>query len=640
MTVCDILNKIFLPISCMMPYFARVCLLLILLGGGCFRISEAQEIRPFKAVFHPIISQQKTDEAYLTTLRIDIPEGYYLYAQKTGPELPASAATTVTKSSAPEKTDPYFGTVRIYDHEHPAVFTIRQPNAQDRYLLKAQGCQENVICYPPEEWLVSVAAGGPVDNPMAQKNAATIPGVPRPRDNNFLRTRIRPGTTADSNPKAAQELSPARTTTVAASSSAPAISAHRDISAVTARLNRSYWLTLPWLVLLGIGVSFTACIYPLIPIVTSLVVGSDTSRRRAYALIAVYVLAMAAAMAVLGAIFGHFRINIQIVLQQPPVVITVAAFFALLSVSMFGLFTLRAPAFFGGAIDRILRRQSSGSFAGAAVMGALSMLVVSPCATPVLTALLLYTTQTTPVEGALALFSFGLGSGLPLFLFAGVLRRFMPRAGTWMIAIKHVFAFLLLAVAVWLSGRILPPFSTLILWAFYAFAIAFFVAKKARIFGRGFFRRALCGVAVITGLALVFQAFDQKYGNAPDGQPKTRFQTINDAETLTRVIAQSRQTVIVDFTADWCIVCRIQEKEIWRNPRFNTALQDYRLIKVDVTDFTPAHRALFRTLDIVGPPAVLFYPAGGELESPAKTVIGALSADTFASLVQNFASGG
>lgn len=629
----------------MIRFFSRVCLLFILLGGGFFRIAGTQEIRPFKAVFQPVITQEKTGEGYRTTVRIDVPEGYYLYAHKTGPELSASAAATVTKSPSLEKTDPYFGTVRIYDHEHPAVFTIRQPKVQDRYLLKAQGCQEDVICYPPEQWFLSVAAGGPVDSEMARENAAVVPGVSRPGDKDFLRPRVDPVVAANTNPAATRQLPPARTATNAAPSIPPTVSADRGTSAVGTRLNRTYWLTLPWLILLGIGVSFTACIYPLIPIVTSLVVGRNASRRRGYALIATYVLAMAAAMAVLGAVFGYFRINLQVILQTPLIATVAAVFFALLALSMFDLFSLSAPAFLQGTIDRISRRQSAGSFAGAAVMGALSVLVVSPCATPVLTALLLYTTQTTPFKGALALFCFGFGSGLPLFLFASVLRRFMPRAGNWMIAIKRFFAFLLLAVAVWLFGRILPAPGAWLLWALYALGIAVFLERKTRRESdHGFFARYSCGVALIASIVFALQAMQgwlPMQGGAPNEyQRQPRFETSDDAPTLARVIANSRQKVIVDFTADWCIACRIQEREIWHNPRFADALKNYRLVKVDVSTFTPAHRALFQKLDLVGPPAVLFYHAGSALENPAKTAIGELSADAFASLLQNFASGG
>ena len=623
-------------------HFSRVCLLSIFLGGVFLQNTGAEEIRPFKSVFQPTITQVKTSDGYLSTVRIAIPEEYYLYTEKTALDLPASAVATVTKSAAEEKNDPYFGKVRIYDHEHPAVFTIRQPNAQDRYLLKAQGCYENVICYPPEEWLLSVKAGGPVEDRTAGSEAdgEATGEIFRARGQDFLHARIAP--LVEASEQGATGQASVITQTATAAAAVAAVATNDDAATVAARLDRNYWLSLPWLVLLGVGVSFTACVYPLLPIVTSLVVGRHASRYRSYALIATYVLAMAAAMALLGAVFGYFRLNLQVVLQTPSVAVIVALFFALLSLSLFDVFSLRAPTFLQGAIDRVAQRQSTGSFLGATVMGAVSVLVVSPCATPVLTALLLYTTQTTPLKGAIALFCFGLGSGLPLFVFASVLRRFMPRAGNWMIVIKRLFAFLLLAVALWLLARLLPPSGAWLLWTLYALAIVLFVAKKTARSRRGFFTRALCGALLIAAITFTLQASWISLpgqGVTPDSQRRLPFQAIDDVQALDHLLAASKQTVIVEFTADWCVTCRVWEKEIWHNPRFAADLQNYHLVKVDVTDFTPAHRELFRELRLVGPPAVLFYRAGGDLRSPAKKVIGTVSADAFAALLHSNSSG-
>ena len=157
---------------------------------------------------------------------------------------------------------------------------------------------------------------------------------------------------------------------------------------------------------------------------------------------------MGAAMGLLGAVFGIFQINLQVILQKPWITVLVALLFAGLSLSLFDVYTLQTPRWLQKPVDKLNRKQQSGSYTGAAAMGALSILVVSPCATPILTALLLFTTQTTPLKGATALFFFGLGTGLPLLLFAGAFRKFLPKAGAWMDNVKKGFAFALLAIAI------------------------------------------------------------------------------------------------------------------------------------------------------------------------------------------------
>ncbi|MBV7434730.1 protein-disulfide reductase DsbD [Cardiobacteriaceae bacterium TAE3-ERU3] len=546
--------------------------------------SNGDDILPIEAAF---VTEVTPDQQ----ISITMPDGYYVYKDSLTLSNAGQDLTSRTQFPAAEShEDPFRGAQDVY-HGQLILTPPELPEYPATITLSLQGCAEGKICYPPDSRELLLNAS----TPIAGTNAAAA--------------------------------TPANTASTA-------LASNSDDSDIAAKLAANYWTTLPLIFLLGIALSFTACIYPLIPIVTSLVVGKNSTTGRSYGLIGIYVLFMGLAMAALGAIFGLFQINLQVVLQTPWITALVAAFFALLALSLFDVFTLQAPAWLQTHIDKLNRRQQSGSFIGAAVMGALSVLVVSPCATPVLTALLLFSAQTTPFKGALALFLFGIGTGLPLLLFAGALRRFMPRAGTWMNVIKKGFAFALLAIAVWLVARILPTGWALLIWAGYSVLFASFVFPLEGIsvrFAR--MRFALASAALIAALLLGQRATNDLLGNPHNAAAvqaeHASFTMVNDATTVSEIISASDKPVILDFYADWCIACKVWERDIWTNAAFATPLADYTLLKVDVTDFTDKHKQLFQELNLVGPPAVLIYPPHGDFTQPEQRIIGEIPADSF-----------
>lgn len=354
-------------------------------------------------------------------------------------------------------------------------------------------------------------------------------------------------------------------------------------------------------------------------------VGKNTPTRRAHGLILTYILGMGGAMALLGAIFGLFQINLQALLQRPIIVLFVAGFFALLALSMFDLYTLQAPRWLQRRTDTLNRQQKAGSYTGAAIMGALSILVVSPCATPVLTALLLYTAQTTPLKGALALFTFGFGTGLPLLLFASAFRQILPKAGNWMTNIKRLFGFLMLGIALWLITRILNGWLYWSAWAAYALGIAVYIDQHAN--GKPL-ARYLAGAALLAAIFCITQ-INTPTQSLPTA-PTASFREVKTLSELETAIATSNRPTIVDFTADWCAACKVWESEIWHNARFTEALAPYNLIKIDVTRYTNEDKALFTRLNLVGPPVVIFYAPHSAIDSPADKIIGETKADDFA----------
>ena len=692
---------------------------------------------PAEEVFKPEIHQSATADGYRTEVTIRFPDGYYLYADKTSL---SGADGEETRTPAEAKDDPYLGPVQVW--HHAPTITVNHHDRAETFTLKAQGCEENVICYPPTTWTLQVpaaelaatapaeaAAASPVAEAAAEAADSASPSLfqtPKdmilPEDQAFLVKAEADGkgmlhvhyqmpdgyylyrhslkAELDGKPLALplpqgeihqdeflgkQEIyrhelrfslpqpqgnaltlhlqgcaeglicypplqrqfhfdahsaqAGTLTTTVAQADAAtapadnpaevpaamPAASDSAE-SGIVQKLNDNFLIALPLVLLLGIGVSFTACIYPLVPIVTSLVVGKDTSTARAYRLISVYVLAMGAAMGLLGAVFGIFQINLQVILQKPWITVLVALLFAGLSLSLFDVYTLQTPRWLQKPVDKLNRKQQSGSYTGAAAMGALSILVVSPCATPILTALLLFTTQTTPLKGATALFFFGLGTGLPLLLFAGAFRKFLPKAGAWMDNVKKGFAFALLAIATYLVTRIMPLGWALAVWTLYALLFATYI------YGEGKLRRFLAGVGLTVAIALGTQSAAQFF--APPAmtvaQQGIHFRELHSKAEIAAALAASDKPVFLDFYADWCVACKKWEANIWHNPRFAAALADYTLLKIDVTDFDDTHKAIFNELGLVGPPAVLRYPPHGQLAAPQEKIIGELEADAFA----------
>jgi len=464
-----------------------------------------------------------------------------------------------------------------------------------------QGCAEAGLCYPPQTRLVTFDPEGVV----------TGSGVALGWDG--------------------------ATSVTATSTSTGALSA----GGLTDRLlAEQKLLTIALFLLLGIGLVFTPCVLPMIPIMSALVMGDPRpSPKRALAVALAYVGAMAltyASAGVLAASLGAAG-NIQAALQQPGLLTGFALLFVLLGLAMTGLFNLQMPSAMAGWVYGVQDRIRRGSLGAAAAIGSLSALVVSPCITAPLAGALLYVSVTGDVfTGFAALLALGFGMGAPLILVAVGGARWLPKSGPWMAEVKILFGVILWGVAIWLLSRWLPPTLSFALWGALAFGYGSWLL--------GLWQRPWQRPRAVTlslAVALMSYGVGAGWGVSQGHQnplqpwqaplPAAPFVKINDVEQLQaqqRRAAALGQPMMLDFSADWCISCQVMERRIFEQPDIQEALAHYHWVQLDVTAFTPAHQALFDQYQLVGPPAVLFFDINGEWQTQ-RTIYGEVNKRQF-----------
>jgi thiol:disulfide interchange protein DsbD len=541
--------------------------------------------------------------------------GYYLYRHRLAFELEAAGEARLEGVTIPpgeERTDEYFGDVEVYYDD--LVVPLELPSGlPEGALLKVeyQGCADAGLCYPPEtRW---VALSGP--------EAGSIHARPPA-------------------PVAAQ---------AAAGPAATAAGPVTEEGRLAALLGGDdLTMALALFLLAGIGLAFTPCVLPMVPILSSIIAGEpDVTRRRAALLSAVYVLAMALTYALLGTLVGFFggALNLHGWLQSPPVLVVFALLFVLLSLSMFGYYELQLPASLRERLER--RSGSGGRLTGVAVMGVFSSLLVSPCVSAPLAGALVYISSTgDAVLGGGALFALALGMGVPLMVVGVGGGALLPRAGAWMNAVKAGFGVLLLGVAVWLLERVLPGPVTLVLWA--ALAIGSGVALGALDFaprsGIARVRKAAGAMLLVWGVLLLVGAASGAVdplrplgtlaaaGDDASGEGMPRFTAVDDLAEVRSGIRQAtaaEQPVLLDLYADWCISCKIMERNVFPQPAVRELMGRFELLRADVTANAPRHRELLAHYDLFGPPSLLFFTPEGDELRPFR-LQGEIGADDFA----------
>lgn len=402
----------------------------------------------------------------------------------------------------------------------------------------------------------------------------------------------------------------------------------------------------------GLLLALTPCVFPMVPILSGLIVGQgrQLTTARAFTLSLVYVLAMSAAFTVAGIVVGLTGQNVQALLQHPWVIGLVALIFALLAASMFGLYEIRVPATLQTRLATLGDRSPRGTLTGAAVMGLLSALIVSPCVTAPLVGALLYIAHTGDAWlGGFALFALGMGMGAPLVAFGTSAGRLLPKAGRWMDSVKAVSGFIMLGIAVWMLERILPPAITLALWGLLLlFAGVWFGAFDALRAEPTAWHRLRKGLALVIALwgaaALVGAAAggrdllqplkgigftgDDTVAN-PTGSALP-FRAIKGVAGLETALAELEgRPAMLDVYADWCVSCKELESYTFTAPAVRAALAGAVLLRADVTKNDEADRELLAKLGLFGPPAILFYGRDGAERSDYR-LVGFAPAERFA----------
>lgn len=549
-----------------------------------------------------------------------IADGYYLYKRqfKVMPVVGKLGAIDFPQGDI--KDDPNFGRVVVYHHAVTLRVPVMQPAAGGpvRFKVIYQGCAESGLCYAPLTRTVSVDVPPAAAAPATASGSAGSPG---------------PG------------------------SGASATTSEQSRLAGLVQHANPFWFVAVFFGL-GILLSFTPCVLPMIPILAGIIGGEseNISTRRAMTLSLVYVLSMALVYTGLGVAAGFAGTGLQALFQAPWIITLFAAIFVLLAGGLFGFYELRPPSGLTNRIAALSGRQRGGTWIGVVFMGALSALIVSPCvAAPLAGALIVIGQAGEPVRGGIALFALALGMGAPLVVYGTFAGRLLPRAGNWMTAIQRLLGVAMLAYAVWLLSRIIPGPLTLVLYGLVGLVAAVFLGLFGRLSeGAGAasrLARALAVAVCVWALALLvggaaggrdpLQPLAPLAGMSTGGQAAVEasglnYQEVKSVEGLQMALADAArqgQPVMVDFYADWCTSCLEMEHTTLRDPGVRSALGHFRLLKVDVTEDSPDGRALMKHYGLYGPPAYIFYDAQGR-RLQGDTVVGFEKAVPFMRHVQ------
>ncbi|MCH8477626.1 MAG: protein-disulfide reductase DsbD [Wenzhouxiangella sp.] len=551
-----------------------------LIGTGSGALPDEQAFR-----FEAIAANAGTLLVRFTAL----PE-YYLYRHAFAFSV-ADEDISVVRTDLPPgeaKHDEFFGDTEVFIGEVEIPLHLSRPAGPARSITLVadfQGCWEGGICYPPLQRSLSV------DLPASDRDIRPVDGV-------------------DSRPAAA-----------------PVAEQDRLAQA----LSGTPLLALSLFLLAGILLAFTPCVFPMVPILSGLIAGEGDrmTTGRAFRLSLVYVLAMALVYTAFGVIAGMFGQNLQALFQHPVILSAFAGLFVLLSLAMFGFYELQLPSSWQTRLNEWSNRAEGGTLIGAAIMGAVSALVVGPCVAPALMGALIYIGQTgDAVLGGAALFSMAIGMGIPLVIWGTSAGRLLPRAGAWMNAVKAVFGVGLLALAIWMLERVVPSAVTMLLWGALAIACAVYLGALTRLPPEvPGWRKLWQGLGVMLLVFGVIQFVGAlsggndwlrplnhlRGGAAGSGEQLPSFRTLDSLAELQTAIATAPGPVFLDFYADWCVDCVRMQRRTFPDPQVAAAMSEFSLLKVDVTAYTADHQEILGHFGLIGPPAYLFFRDDREL---------------------------
>jgi thiol:disulfide interchange protein DsbD len=552
-------------------------------------------------------------DAQTLTVRWLVHKDYYLYKDKMSISAEGASIANIAYPNATLKNDEFFGQVSIYDRSVEVLLSLTDISSGKVTLnIGYQGCWKGGVCYPPQQANYSISLPGSEANNAAndptsgEEEANTLPAAFEQMNNEEL---------------TAQEL-----------------------------FQKGGLALFIGAFLAGLALSYTPCIYPMVPILSGIIVGQkdSPSTLKAVLMSLVFVLSMSIAYGLIGATAGYFGagVNIQAILQTPWVLVLFGLIFVFLAFSMFGYYDIQLPKKLQSKITQISNKQNGGSFIGVAIMGFLSALIIGPCVTPFLATALSYViADGSATKGAIGLFAMGLGMGVPLIIICGWGINALPKSGLWMETVKHVFGVLMLAVALYLLDRIISPFTSLALWASLltiapiALGAITPLDRQSSSWRRIF--KAINLIALGYGILLwllvargggdMYQPLaDWDYNASNQTVQSVEFELLQSEEQLDRLIANTKNSnnlIVLKFYADWCVSCKTLERKVFSDREVIKNLDNALALTADVTDNTESNKSLLARFDIAGPPAILFFKNGKEVRS--QRIIGEISAKNF-----------
>ncbi len=539
-------------------------------------------------------------------VRFQVADGYYLYRHRF--KFAADGITFGEPALPPgkPKKDDAFGEVEIY--RGTLTFTVPITAGQPPFTLQltSQGCADIGICYPPQVHALEVSSGGSVGSllgrALGRSEAPAASSAP-------------------------------------ASAATPAGDEHDESGRIARLLDGGSTLaTLASFFGFGLLLAFTPCVFPMIPILSGIIVGHGhtISKGRALALSLLYVLGMAVTYAAAGVAAGLSGTLLAAALQNPWVLGGFALVFVVLAFSMFGFYELQLPTALQSKLSDSANHRQGGSPGGVVAMGALSALIVGPCVAAPLAGALLYIAKSgDAVLGGAALFTMALGMGVPLIVVGVLARSALPKPGPWMEGVRRAFGVMLLGVAVWLVSPVLPSIVPMLAWAglliFSAIYLHALDPLPSHAAGWQRFWKGVGVLALIAGAALFIGALA---GSRDPLQPlailraqaatapvaETKFQRVRSVEELDQALKTATRPVMLDFYADWCISCKEMERFTFADPAVAKRLEGFQLLQADVTANNEADKALLKRFKLFGPPGIIFFDAAGAEKNGLRVV--------------------
>ncbi len=577
-----------------------------------------------------------------------IAEGTYLYQDKVQIELVEGDGVALGKFQLPSgklkkntiRPDGTFGDLEVYQERIDLEIPLLRSNPEATEIalrVGYQGCAEAGVCYPPIKKTVQLALPRIIPSAVAS-TAPTEKSAPPEAEEGTPALPVVPLPAAESN-----------------QSSIPASEQDR-IAATLAEGNT--WLIVLTFFGFGLLLALTPCVFPMIPILSGIIAGQgpNITPRRAFTLSLIYVLAMSLTYTLAGVLAGMFGHNLQAAFQNPWILSFFAMIFILLALSMFGFYDLQLPSKWQSKLTETSNKQKGGSYAGVAVMGFLSALIVGPCVAPPLAGALIYIGQSgDAMLGGVGLFAMAMGMGAPLLLIGASAGKLLPHAGSWMDTIKAVFGVGMLAVAIIMLERIIPPAVSMTLWGALLIVSAVYMGALQQLtieasgwdrLWRGFGVVLLAyGVLMLVGAAAGGKDTVQplrsiSFGGGVAAEATElhfkRIKTVADLKREVNAASRTGKPVMLDFYADWCVSCKEMERYTFSDPAVIRSLKDFILLQADVTADDADDRALLQEhFGMPGPPSIMFYNKSGDEKRPFR-IVGFMEANDFLAHIQRF----